>query len=815
MPPYLVSARPVNVQRGDDVILFLRENGKSFTRTVKLPHIMPSIRMDKRVAEAKLAELRARHPSIAFELKECGKKKAAIWAKGPKEMKEQLGSYKYMVSRIGATQLLRWRAEPFSFVRFDGDNVIFLPRDSIDDLLVEKAAALDLEVRDWRGKGARAGTIYQASFVTKSNFGNYVISTPEADSGIMLAKLAGSGISAQLVPCTDEAGLIAKLNGLFRDYDPLFVYGSNVGTYDLLKLKETGGFCPGVLGGAPRLEANCGFFKRVGIEGRCVIDTASWSANWGWTPNNKLVTVGSYLLGKEVKKDLSYDQIDEMLEEEDPADITEIAIYNLKDSIYAYEVGSFILPHVIRSSMFYGASPSTICTTGRKNIAMDLDSKRQMTQMKTVEKGGIDDEFREFDLEASKYVMLKKLDPGCVGAKRGLFRNAHVIYLTPFIHALGRYAAFNKAGAALYKGFMDESADPKTRVLFAEALNGYIEKMIYDLCRMRRIRVADLGPIHSPFDVTDAEMPSDVYFGFKYGIGSQGYHHAGGYRPNNFQTVTNSICDSVDLVVRGLNGLDVINHSDRFLFAKPKHGNALRELTGSGLGVDLGRADVLSATQGRVLYRTADGNILSEERDPTGRKGHKTVLEQEMIPEFGKLVFEHKAKALSYVWETTKCLVEGTMSREKLVFDTTARMDNENFSAASFKQERSKMMVKYGVKKGEKLSYAYAKLANGLPGRDERGKEYSSGYEGDVPARLFLSDELSEEVLVAKGRYLDRMFGKRNGGSRDLSSGTIGDLLVSAFPSRSAEVRDVLNAVAEGDPNVWIAGISHEQDTLF
>jgi len=736
-------------------------------------------------------------------------------------MKEALGSCKYLVDEIGATQLIRWRAEPFSIVSCgnapdaaNGNNgVRFIPRGSIGELRAEKGVALDLEVKDWKGKKEpRAGTIYMASFVTNSDFGNYVLSTYETESDVLSAE---GNIAAKIILCRNEQELTAKLTELFRSFDPLWVFGSNVGTYDLLKLRDTGGFNPGVLGRAPVLEANCGFFKRVGIEGCCVVDTASWSANWGWTPNNKLVTVGSYLLGREVKKDLTYDQMDEMLGEADPADISKIALYNLKDSVFAYDVGRFILDHVILSSMFYGTSPSTICTTGRKSIVMDLDNKRQMTQMKTVEKGGIDREFSEFSIDSGKYQLLKSIDPECVGAKRGLFRGVHVIYPTPFIHALGRYAAFNWAGTEMYKLFMDETTDPKTRIFFAETLNVYLEKMVYDLCRMRRIALADLRPIHSPFDVTDAEMPSDVYYGVKYCVNSQGHHHTGGYRPNNFMTVTNLICDSIGQTLQALRNAEVINYSDRFLFAKFNNDESLRALVGSGLGVHLGKADVLSSTQGRVLYRVEGGAILSEERDPTGRKGHRVLLEQEMTAEFGKLVFQDRSKAISYVWETMKGLVEGKLPRKKLIFETTARIDNESLSAPAFMQERSQMMMKYGIKKEETLSYGYGRLVNGLPGKDERGRTYPEGYIGDIPASLFLFEPFFDEVLVATSVYIDRMFGEKTSKGRDLSNGTIGDLLVSAFPSRTAKVRDVLNAVAEGDPNAQIDSIIQEQQMLF
>ena len=822
MSLYLVNAKPVNLQNGDEVQLFLRKDRKSYTRIVKMPHIIPSIRMDRKEAEYRIAEFRAKYPNIAFTLNQCGKKKATIFAKGlQEEVKELPNLYAHMRGTIGFTQVVRWRAPPLSVVSCgdapeasNGNGIKFLPREKIDDPLFDKAVAIDLEVKDWRGKKEqRAGTIYMASFVTQSDFGNYVLSTYEADTGSMQAKLASEGLSSQLILCKDELELTAKLTELFREFDPLWVFGHNVGTYDLQKLRDTGGFFPGVLGKEPTLEASCGFFKRVVIEGRCVVDTAPWSANWSWTPNNKLVTVGNYLIGKGMKKDLSYEEQEEMVKGADPLDITKLAIYNLKDSIYAYNIGREVLEHVILASMFYGMSPSTVCTTGRKSITLELDHHQQMKRMTTVDTRH-DDEFGEFDTAPIKYRMIRKLDPKCLDTRRGLFKDAHVIHLTPFIHALGKYMTFNKGGELLYKRFMDAGIDPKKRVLFAEVLNSYVEKMIFDLCTMRNINLEYLKPISSPFDVGDSEMNADSYFGHKYAINQQENPNDGVYRrPTNFMTVTNLICDSIHQTMLRLKDVDVLNYSDRFLFARFKDDASLNNLVGSGFGVDLGVADVLSFTKGRVLYRTNDGNILSEEMDSTGRKGHRTRLEQEMVETFSRLVFEDKTKALKYVWETARCLVEGKMSREKLLFETTARMDNDNLSAPAMMQERSQMMMKYDVNEGDTLSYGYARLVNGFPGKDERGRTYFPGYVGDIPASTFLFDVLFDEVLVATNIYLDRIFGEKREDGRNFSNGTVGDLLISAFPFKKA--RDLLNAVAEGDPNVQIDADPPEQQTLF
>ena len=916
MLPYLISARPTNTQRGDEVVLYLRQNRRSFVKTVRIPHLIPSMRMDMKQAESRLEELKRLFPQLSFELKECGKKKGAIWAKGPREIRELLRPYKYMlVDSIGATQHIRWVAPPFSFVKIKeittetnetshktntnvntsnangtagaangfsaigAEGVEFIKRTRFDDILFEKAVALDIEVEGWR---EGPGTIYMASFVTGDmTFGNFVLSTYDLGKETVTAiDDVGRSITAQVIYCKHEQEIAAKLTELFKNYDPLWVFGSNVGTYDLLKLRETGCFKPGVLGKEPLIEAQGGFFKRVVIEGRCVVDIAPWSLNWLWLPNNKLTTVGSYLLNRRMGKDLSYEEIDNIIEQQDQHGLYEIAAYNLKDSVYAYDIGREILDHVILSSSYYGISPSRTCTTGKKNIVLDVDKKIQKERMKTIERKTIDEQFNDFDIQEAKYTLLSKFDENLLTVKRGLFRNVDVVYLTPFVAALGRWAAYNEAGEEVYKRFIS-ARDPKKRILFASVLNSFIEKMIYDMCSYRRMSVEEIKPIGSPFDVPDAEMQSDVYFGHKYKIGgsagsSYGYHPTDptlGSRPNNFQRVSNAIFESMWKTYQLIKNAEIINYSDRFLFAKFIDRSDLEEIITSALGVYLGKADILSSTKGRIIYRmkmsrnklnnhagrhsftnTSDnlstdlfhnnynggnneGNnnsnyddhdnndnenndeifiILSEDADPTGRKGHRTIFEQELLGDFGMLIFKDKGNALAQVWRRMVELKEGKLPREKLLFTTTAGLDYLNFSAPALLQERNRMLVKYGINEGETFSYGYGKVIGDLPA--SLGKRYPKGYEGDIEAEVFLCKEFEDIIIPAIEHYHERAIGSKSKYGRRFSEGTISDAVYAAFPVRSVAERKLLSRILEGDPTVTrneITSLCIEQRGLF
>ena len=802
---YLVDVQPKNRVRGNAVKLFTRENGKSVTLQSEIPHLIPSFKEEVAIIDRNLDLLRSNTKGLTFQ-KVQYKGNAVIWAKGdPAELKEQLQRYNYFLKRESSRiQMLRWNTNfPFTVVTESNGKLSF-SKSSVDIpfLQNEKAIALDLEVEGWE-EAKRTGdltkeTIAMASFTTMSSFGNYILSI--YDPGVKEVKSGdGPNEKAAIILCKDQDDLISKLLKLFQDYDPLWIFGSNVGKYDLLKLREkgNGSFTPSVDGDEPKIEANCGFFPRIGVLGRYVIDSAPFSQNWLWLPRNKLTFVANFLLNKTEEKDMDYDELEDAFKSRDPNKLERAATYNFKDAIISFETGVRILKPVLFISKLFASSPSSVCTTSKKNLGKKIHEKKGFELFHTLQKKRLDEEFDNFDIDKLKYELIEKTckNESALSIKRGIFRDIDVIYLTPFINAFGSVLQKQEC----YNELNSLKFDVTDRITISQAFNAFLEKPIFDLNRITKFNF-----VKSANEINDKQ---DRAYGYTYGIDSFEKTNGNFTRRNNVQLTNNKVLDTIVQTNKLLRSEEVINYSGKFIFVRCLS-NTVKEMEDRGLGISLGKADILSAEKGRVLFKMKDsksGMILAQDADPTGTKGNRTLFEQELISEFGKLILTDKVAALKFIWDMAKEFAEDKITKEKLVYlEDEVRQDYFNYSAPAQLQERIATYIKYQIMKGESFGYGYG-----------RARKTIGQYSADCAGIIKIPEFLSTDVEVEKLMYLDKWFGPKVKSGRSFSRGTIGDFVYSAFPVTNEADRKELGKIVEGKRDAAIGRFFQEQLNLF
>ncbi|MEM2974551.1 MAG: hypothetical protein QW112_02920, partial [Candidatus Micrarchaeia archaeon] len=311
--------------------------------------------------------------------------------------------------------------------------------------------------------------------------------------------------------------------------------------------------------------------------------------------------------------------------------------------------------------------------------------------------------------------------------------------------------------------------------------------------------------VHSSFDISEKW---DKAFGYSYGINSMVIHHSGEYRTNNIQSMNNRVLDAIVKTNNLLRSAEVINYSDRFIFVKDIAGTVdrLQEL---GLGRSLGKATVLSAEKGRVLFlmnNSKSGTILSQDADLSGMKGDRTVFEQEVICEFGRLAMMDRSAALNFLWSMAKGFADGRIPKEKLVYVSEhVQQDYFNYSAPAQLRERIATYIKYGVMKGDRFGYGY--------GKEKTPRLHiGSSNKGRI---IKIPEFFSKNVEVEKEMYLDRWYGPKTKNGRSFSRGTVGDFVYAAFPVTSEEDRRELAKIVEGRRDAKIGKFFQEQLNLF
>lgn len=734
---FLVDIKPKNAQKGTNTLLFLRERGCSLIKETSIPHIIPSVRRELSVAERILGDLREIAATTGVKLQKYEYKgQAVLWAFGPREMKKFLPKC-FLKAESSPVQMLRWQANfPFTEVIEKNGEFVFGRKVDTNLLLAEKAAALDIEQRGGTIKGGKidGGEIFMASYVTDSIGYVFMI------DGMPTEEITVEGRTARIVRCPSESALIEALALKIRSDDPLWIFGSNLVGYDFPKLRERGKFCAGVDGSAPKIEAKGGFFDRFVISGRCVIDSAPFALIWLWLLNNRLETVASYLLEREIKKALSPEEIEQLAQQRTPDALRTLAEYNFRDAILSLEVGRRILRSVITISNLFSVSPSAVCTTGKKNLAAKAMAKRYFQKFKTLERRKFDREYEQFDIAEVRGELLEEyLSYADVGfkIKKGIY-DVDIIYLTPLTSAVLPYLfppyISDEPGADEIKVIMLRG-ELIEKIVVAQALDAYIGREIFDLWRFNR---RSFNPRYSAWDI---DPKYEGWFAHFYGGGV--YEARGGeMRSASIKTLLDRINRHFRTTAQILAEGGLINYGRRFAFVQSSA--AADALEQQGLGIRLGRARALSIARGKITFMLR-GALLAEGMDPSGQRGERCPFETQLIEELCKTAFTTPEKVSEIYSSRIEEFRANKIDKTRLVHSVIAGLDYHDYSDRAMARKAIHALVAHRVAKGERLAYGYGSVVK------DTGN-YKSGYVGIVKVPEFFD----ANVLVEKHMYLKK-----------------------------------------------------------
>jgi hypothetical protein len=507
---------------------------------------------------------------------------------------------------------------------------------------------------------------------------------------------------------------------------------------------------------APKIESSAAFYKKV-ILPIIHVDFAPYSQyNLPFTQDNKLETIFSLILGREIRKTESYDDLKRLTIEqiisnsvssntgEKSAD--KLRSYGIADSITLIEAAKYILTQVYFKARLFKRNPEEICCTTKSFLALkDYEYEHVIQTLKPI---GWNNKQREaYDNLSASEEFAKMLPEEILkiinkSTQIGLNEGA-LIYFAPYTRIYSRMLNQNKVVREIFEYIInlnispDEFSTQKTLTRFDlihSIEEGYLLPHIFE-SSLRKYKDPEIEKVIKQFSELIRE-----------------------YNP--------------------------INHSDNFyLFDEetidnPEFKKALR-----GIGFLISRGRTVSFEKGKFfLY---DGiNKYKRGCDIKGNLGFKTTYQRNMIKDIIEYTIGNQPiQAIEYMRDFVQQLKQGLVDREKLlhVKESVGR-DFFNYSAPAQRQIMVQAFIESEMYKGD--TFAKALLHNGWKTSEE-----------------FM--QMSDTELFSKQNIeflLSAYLGPRTRKGRSLSEGKVGRYLVPIVAG--LDLKQVLNYIESDKTNL-------------
>jgi hypothetical protein len=249
--------------------------------------------------------------------------------------------------------------------------------------------------------------------------------------------------------------------------------------------------------------------------------------------------------------------------------------------------------------------------------------------------------------------------------------------------------------------------------------------------------------------------------------------------------------------------VDVVNYSKRFLFLKPKGSlSSSKQILQDSPLVDIyGLTDVAVSGHGGRIFASIDKKPISYELDIYGRKGLRTDFEREVYSYLLDFVTNRMTKPELFTKLKSRFaeLAQNKISKVDFIFYTNTELEPWEYSWPAQNHERVKAFNALGARKGDKLVFGY--------GIDKFGDK----------RRFKAEDFFRDDVKIDIEAYQDKFFGNAIETGRNLSQGTISDLVYSICPAKKDYERLELARFLEGtgDLKRWDVYEKSKQEKLF
>lgn len=507
--------------------------------------------------------------------------------------------------------------------------------------------------------------ITAASFIDLKTGQNYLITTINPGVDTIPVDIPGDNQKAnvRVLLVDNQEQLIEKLNDLFEDIQPLFVYGHNQMKFDYAKAKElTGVFQSGVFGEEPKHVSQdpSGFIKQIVTPGRIDIDPSGYAMHYMSLYNNKLDTVFEELFDTISKKTMTHDELavkTARAEAGSMKDARDVLFYAAQDSMKSYLIGERLKREHLQLAYAMNSPASRIDTVSKKGLA--VENWAQERYRKTGKYHPLISMETRFDGKTARDRELHKEWLRKARTVKGI-HHGHLIECYPFAKIFEPLITSQDSWRALYDA-VRESDDPKEKSRLLRGIEALAQ--FPELCRR--------------------------------------------YYPKDFEQIFGEPIEKYDeraethlKKLEGLlNDLGVINVS-RNAFVTHDFDDEIRKY-----GVHIGEGTFISGNKGVFAGRIGDQFLMRGVADYTSNKGERCPFEKQVYKNFFEAVLfdEDIDRVVKDILD-----IEGRLHEhipELLFSRIMARASNEyNVNARGNAVQEAK---KRDLKKGDKIKYWY------------------------------------------------------------------------------------------------------------
>ncbi|MFH0829611.1 MAG: hypothetical protein V1887_00420 [Candidatus Aenigmatarchaeota archaeon] len=515
---------------------------------------------------------------------------------------------------------------------------------------------------------------------------------------------------------------------------------------DHVKLKKSDRpFTPSIDGTQPRIKSweKDGFLKIVRMPGKSWFDTCAFSRAWLPLPRDKLPDVYNYFFPEDpFKKDLSYGELEELMQKRDPESLRRAAIYNIEDTERLFKLAMKVKEIGLPTARAMKTDLTSICSVAQ---SANASSRWAYDYFHTLNTYRFDRRFTlgEFEFKDEKMGLMERcagLDRSSferIGEKNGLHHDVLLVYPLFALNSLPRIRDMETNDLVR----LMRSSPAKEAAIYAEALDSMCEEPLFDLlcCRYPEEYHPDLVKLEKE-RVNDELVENVVKRANNWYVGSYGENPEDTYRK-----LSRSVRESLATINQ--NGFRLLNFSNRFLFLEGD--GSLEWLEDCPYFLPFAfSSDVISAGRGEAVARV-DISLITSGMDVMGRHGLNCELARQALTDYIDKVFSGKKEdALAYVIDLSKKISDMNVPLESL--GIKIKRHRPVYSERSQGSERVKVIEALNLKVGEETRYYYSK------------------------GRKFERMEKIRKDDVDAERYLDALFGPETAAGRSFNEGSLG-----------------------------------------
>ena len=472
----------------------------------------------------------------------------------------------------------------------------------------------------------------------------------------------------QLRYAKDTEAIGEALTEIIHQDDPLLVFGTNHLNFDYKKLHvlTKGNFRPGVGFETPKYNANIvpEFLQRRIIPGRMDIDTFPYSMQCSWTFRNNLDTAFNYMLGKDEKKTMDYDELiikTQQARKGNKEAALEILYYAAQDAMKSYLLGDYIADEIIAESKQFKAPAYKVCTTSKKTLVDDEMQRRNWKTEGTYRHFTAAERIARDDYsiyQAFWNSFFRNKNNKRFEAKKGML-DAHIMFPTLYYETFKPVMDKTAEETILV---IESTKDTKKKIRAMQYINAEIEWILFNLNKEY------FTSLREPDKKEECNERFTGLLGIKKDYALDYY--------------ANELKEKMSLFRRTLENTGIINHSERFLALQHSILSecAAQTLQEKNLAISLGKGKILSDKKGRFMA-LIDGRIISQGIDSEGKR-ERCAYETHFMQGFLQraLIQENPRDAIEFSDACIKQYYNGEITEDLLLIKRTQRRDYHKYS---------------------------------------------------------------------------------------------------------------------------------------